>query len=227
MFKNMKHLPRPVTWGAAAVIRGWACSLRVDVQDPAGLVPAVGVESQPAICPVWHNRLLCLPAVVPAHLRERFGFLASRSRDGGYISDLLREFGMEGVRGSSSRGGARALLELQALLDRGVSLVVTPDGPRGPRYSMQEGVVWLASMTGVRIVPVALNSRKHFELNGWDRFQIPRPFSRVELAVGEPIYVDPKLDDAGRKHWAGVVRRAMLELTRYDHEPLPDGEGEA
>ena len=101
----------------------------------------------------------------------------------------MGRFGVEQVRGSTSRRGPQALLEMSSRAKLGYDLAVTPDGPRGPRYVVQKGVIALAQVTGLAIVPVTCNTRRKICLKSWDGFQIPLPFSRCELLLNEPIFV--------------------------------------
>ena len=137
----------------------------------------------------------------------------SRSRDGNYGAALFRHVGLKPVRGSSSQGGMRALRALLRELEDGNAAAVTLDGPRGPRYEVQPGVVLLARKSGVPIVPVSLNAPHRWQLRSWDQTQIPKPFSRVELRVGAPVHfpADGKVELADAKR---RLRRAMLEITR-------------
>ena len=111
--------------------------------------------------------------------------LVSASRDGAFLAAILERFGIQPVRGSSSRRGAQALLELTTWAERGYDLTITPDGPRGPCYQIQDGVMSLAQLTGLPIVPVSLNLNWKIRVKSWDRFQIPLPFARCEIAVGK------------------------------------------
>ncbi len=215
LFRKMKHLPWILRWLLAALLRVWRLSLRVKVIDPRG--ERTGEPEEPRIYAIWHNRLLLIPVLVPRRRRRQVAFLASRSRDGGYIADLLQSFGMPAVRGSSSKGGAAALRQLANMLAEGFCVSATPDGPRGPRYEVQDGILWLAAQSGYAIVPVAINSPHHKELRGWDRTQLPRPFSTIELETGDPIYIEGPLDAENLEIERARVRAAMLAICRYDH----------
>ena len=105
------------------------------------------------------------------------------------MAAVLGAFGVEQVRGSSSRRGPQALLELTSRAATGCDLAVTPDGPRGPRYVVQKGVISLAQVTGLPIIPVTCNAERKLCLKSWDRFQIPLPFSKCELILNTPIVV--------------------------------------
>ena len=173
----------------------------------------------PAIYCVWHNRLaLCL--VPYDHYVRRSGqtpgmaALVSASRDGGFLAAILGCFGVQPVRGSSSRRGPQALLELTSWAERGYDLSITPDGPRGPCYVVQEGVMALAQVTGLPIVPASYYLRWKVRPKSWDRFQIPLPFSRCEMLVGQPIRVPREATDAEREALRQQLERTLKEISR-------------
>lgn len=143
---------------------------------------------KPVLLAFWHGRMLCF---VHLYRRTRLTVLVSHSKDGEFISQVLRRFGIHATRGSSSRGGARGLLEIVKRVRRGYHVACTPDGPRGPRYQVQPGIVAIAKQTGAPILPVTYSAQWKKVLGSWDGFVIPLPFSRVVVVYGEPIYVPP------------------------------------
>ena len=134
--------------------------------------------------------------------------MVSASRDGGFLAAILERFGVQPVRGSSSRRGPQALLELTTWAERGYDLAITPDGPRGPCYVIQRGVMSLAQVTGLPIIPFSYNLQWKIRPNSWDRFQIPVPFSRCHMIVERPIRVPREATDEER-----AALRMRLELT--------------
>ncbi len=154
----------------------------------------------PFIFATWHSRVLLLPAL---YRGRRLRVLISRSRDGEMIARLCARFGLDVARGSSSRGGAEALRALTRALAEGTSVMVVPDGPRGPREVVKPGLVALAALSGAAIVPVALGASSEWRLRSWDGFRVPRPFARCVVRFGEPITVprgaDPDAREAARK----------------------------
>ena len=134
----------------------------------------------------WHNRLL----LVTYCLRHQgIQVLISSSRDGEYISRTIGKLGAGAVRGSTTFRGARALLRMTKKLKAGSDGAVTPDGPQGPKYEVQPGVVHLAKRTGLPIVPITYGARRKTILNSWDGFIVPHPFSRAVLIYGSPLEV--------------------------------------
>ena len=136
----------------------------------------------------WHGRLLMMPFAYPG---KPVATLISQHRDGEYISRIAVVFGSRVIRGSATRGGVRAFKQMILALKEGLDLVITPDGPRGPRAKVKSGVIELAKLTGAPIVPVTFSAARRRSLKSWDAFLLPLPFSRAVYIWGEPIYVDP------------------------------------
>ena len=141
---------------------------------------------RPPILALWHGRIL--PATL--YWRHR-GIVAitSENFDGEWIARLMRRFGFRAARGSTSRGGSRALVQLRRELSAGNTTAFTVDGPRGPARVAQPGAVWLAGATGHPVLPFHIEADKHWTAGSWDRSVIPKPFSRVAVAIGSPIEV--------------------------------------
>lgn len=193
-----------------------ASTWRLRFHDPHGVL---NTPPGAVIFCLWHNRLpLCMriwdrfrhPAIRPVGLVA----LISASHDGGLLARTLRYFDVEAVRGSSSRRGAQALLELTSYLERGYSAALTPDGPRGPRYRIHDGVIALAQVSGCRIVPVSSQVNWKWRLKSWDRFQIPLPFTRAIINIGAPVTIPRELNNAERENFKRVLRDRMREITR-------------
>jgi lysophospholipid acyltransferase (LPLAT)-like uncharacterized protein len=135
----------------------------------------------------WHGRQVFL---VYLHQGDRLSTIISKSRDGEIIARVCGLFGLGAVRGSSSRGGSAALLQMHNLLKKGDRVAFTPDGPKGPLRQVQPGVLYLARKTGCAIVPVAFGARRKWVFRGrWDEFVVPKPFNRISMVYGEPIQV--------------------------------------
>lgn len=207
---------RAVGWVAANAIRLLAATLRYRVNGGCG---SPTFPDEPVIFALWHNRLcLCMKVyegfVRPLHQHGQLAALISASKDGAFLSTILRNFGVQPVRGSSSRRGAQAMLELTYWAGRGYHLAVTPDGPRGPRYVVQDGVIALAQVTGMPIVPYSCQVNWKIRLKSWDRFQIPLPFSRCVMTFGDPIRVPREATVADRAELRERLRDVLLAGTR-------------
>jgi hypothetical protein len=184
-----------------------AATLRMDVRDLCGIgSQATGLP--PVIYVLWHNRFF----IVPAAWQKLCGdhrhtvALTSASHDGDMVARAMAVFGLGSVRGSSSRRGVAALVGLKRALQQGSDICVTPDGPRGPRYRVQPGVIKLAESTGAPIIPIHVRFSSAWRLKTWDRFVIPMPFSRVEVTFDEAIHTGRGLDAEAFEH-----ERAKLE----------------
>ena len=210
--KNTRTMPGIVAWLVATLARAIGWTLRRDLDDRAGLLP--GGTPWPVIVVLWHNRILFGAGCFPLALRRRAAVLISASRDGEYASRVVQHFGLRVVRGSSSRRGFRALRELTQCLEEGTSVVLAVDGPRGPRYQPHAGAVALAAACNVPIVPISINAVKRWELRSWDRTQIPKPFSRIRVVVGEPLRVTVA-DEAAQE----ALRAALMAVTDDSGEP--------
>lgn len=166
----------------------------------------------PRIYAFWHGRQLALFKAVPV---EGLTVLTSLSRDGELQSRILRRFGMEIVRGSSSRGGLTGLLALGRSLKAGRPVGVAVDGPRGPVYAAKPGAIALASRTAAEIVPMSACFERRWELErAWDRFQIPRPFTTAWVALGPPLRIPPRLSPEEMKTRVGELNAALTALTQ-------------
>ena len=189
-------------------------TLRVRITDRAGLTSAT--EPRPLFYVFWHNRMLMMPYIFERYVRPRpAAALTSASKDGEFVAAIVRRFGIRAVRGSSSRRGGQALVEMRRLLRQDYIVGVTPDGPRGPRAELQSGVVKLAQLTGAPILPVHVRYSHCWRLKTWDSFMIPRPFSSVEVTFDELQRVaETRDDDAFEKERArleSVLRGAADE----------------
>ncbi|MEO5819277.1 MAG: lysophospholipid acyltransferase family protein [Vicinamibacteraceae bacterium] len=163
--------------------------------DGAEHMEAVARSGHPPIMALWHGRIL--PATL--YFRDR-GIVAvtSANFDGEWIAAVLRRFGYGSARGSSSRGGARALVEIRKLMAQGRAAGFTLDGPRGPAKVAQPGAVFLSQVTGHPILPFHIEASKAWTAKSWDRTQVPKPGAIVGVAIGEPFVVTTAIDDAGR-----------------------------
>ena len=171
-----------------------ARTLRYEMDDRAGVLgkPVAGNY----IAALWHNRLLLISFVLKKFFPQRPGAgLISASRDGDMIADATRRFGFDVVRGSSSRMGASALLELSEVLASGRDVLITPDGPRGPAYELGPGIIFLAQKTGAPVVPVNMEYSSCWRVKSWDRFIIPKPFSKVRVIIGQPQRISSTSSD--------------------------------
>jgi len=181
-------------------LAGWlmkllGVTLRLQVRDLAG-VGSKDSAMPPVIMILWHNRFFSVPSAWQkiCGTRRKVVVLTSASHDGEMVARAMAVFGLGAIRGSSSRRGVAALVGLKRALQDGLDICVTPDGPRGPRYMMQPGVIKLAESTGAPIVPIHVLFSSAWRVKTWDRFVIPKPFSRVEVTFGPAIYLSRGMD---------------------------------
>jgi len=198
-------------------IRAVTMTVRFRLDDRSG--PFNGAPGEKFIFAVWHNRLaLCLMLyrryAVRSEPDRRMAAIVSASRDGGMLARILEHFNVEPVRGSSSRRGGQALREMVSWAERGCDLGITPDGPRGPCYKVQEGVISTAQLTGLPIVPASYHLNWKIRLKSWDRFQVPLPFARCEVSVGKIMRVPRQATDAERESLRQQLEADLRQITR-------------
>jgi len=175
------------------LVAGLGATLRWRVEGLDHLDAPVREGRQP-IMAFWHGRIL--PATF--YFRRRgIVVITSENFDGEWIAGIIERFGYGTARGSTSRGGRRALVQLVRDLEAGRPAGFTLDGPRGPARVAQPGAIWLAKATGNPVVPFHLEADRFWTTNSWDRTQIPKPFATVAIAVGEPLEVSSDAGDEG------------------------------
>jgi lysophospholipid acyltransferase (LPLAT)-like uncharacterized protein len=194
----------------SAAIRGWMGTLdyKVAYDDPA--VDPIFPQCQGnKIYLFWHEYIL-FPIYLRGHCN--LSMLLSRHRDAEILSHVAHHLGFDFVRGSTNRGGVAALRELLAT-SRHKHLTITPDGPRGPRRHMAPGPIFLASKLGLPLVLMGYAYQRPWRLNSWDRFAIPRPFSRARVVATGEIFIPPELDRAGLEHFRQQMEQRLNRLT--------------
>jgi lysophospholipid acyltransferase (LPLAT)-like uncharacterized protein len=187
----------------STVIRLLGYSWRVDEHDDGHETRARELSPN-IIYAFWHGRLLPLSFT---HRNRSAQILASEHRDGERLGRTMRRLGFGQVRGSSTRGGARAIFDLVQKLKSGYDVGITVDGPRGPRYVVKPGPILIAKRSGAAVLPITSASRRHKTFSSWDAFELPYPFTRVAVRYGRPVVVSPDAD-------AGEMERKRLELER-------------
>ena len=178
---------------------------------------AILASGRRPILALWHARILA----ATLYWRDRgIVALTSQNFDGEWIARLMARFGYRAARGSTSRGGARGLVQLRRELAAGATVAFTVDGPRGPARRAQRGAVWLAGATGHPIVPFHIEADRSWAARSWDSAQIPKPFSTVAVAIGSPLDVpgtDESMVEAKRvelEHRLGELERQALKMLR-------------
>ena len=172
----------------------------------------------PVIYCIWHNHLILALASYDDHALAKWhekglAAMVSASGDGAFLAATLARFGVHTIRGSTSRRGPQALLEATRWLRKGYSVAITPDGPRGPSHQIQDGIIYLAQVSGRPIVPICNFTRWKIRLPSWDRFQIPLPFAKCELYHNDPIYVPRDATESDRQQLRSRLEESMRAIT--------------
>ncbi|MBK7642649.1 MAG: lysophospholipid acyltransferase family protein [Planctomycetes bacterium] len=209
--KRWRHLRRSiglrlVGWLGPFALRRLRASWKSERLQPQHW-DAVGGGKQGVLLALWHGRMVCGMA---DHAQREFTVLVSQSRDGDISEKLLRRFGYKVIRGSSSRGGASAARAMLGALEQGAVLVITPDGPRGPRHAMNPGLAWMARETGFPVLPMGFACDKAWRLDSWDRFTIPKYGARVVLSYGEPVRVGKDADEAELARATSTIAERLI-----------------
>jgi hypothetical protein len=212
--KWYQRLAAFLIWLAVSAV---SLTIRYRLHDPHGFLQRKDLK-QSIYC-FWHNRLaLCVKIYFKFsrahHAAPGVAGLVSASKDGALLSAIFHRFGVQPVRGSSSRRGAQALVELKTWAERGYDLAITPDGPRGPRYVLAEGAITLAQLTGLPLVPSSHQFNWKICLKSWDRFQIPLPFARCDIFVGKVFSVPRELATEQREQIRREVEAELNAITK-------------
>lgn len=200
-------------WLAATVIRFLSACLRLEI---------IGTEhprrcwqrGEYALIAFWHDELLLM---VKGYLGKGARILISASRDGELIARTMERFGHGTVRGSSHRGGRAAFRELVEIGRQPFDIGITPDGPRGPRHEIKDGIVELARITGRPVIPLSFVCSRGHRFASWDRFLFPFPFARGIFCYGEPLYYRKGDDPALFRQ---QLQQAMLDSRRQAEDQL-------
>lgn len=217
----MRIRSKLLTWVAAATAVGLTklllatCRkvyLAVEETSRLDHVPGPDEHERFILC-VWHDSLLIPTFAAPRAQREMTCCLVSQHQDGSYLANAMALLGYSTVRGSSRRGGAQAVRQL--LLDTaGKHIVITPDGPGGPRRELKAGAVYVASQTNRRLLPGAYSATRAWRLKGsWTDMLIPKPFSTVYVAAGKPIEIPPDISREQLHNYVALVQQKMDELS--------------
>lgn len=207
-------LNQPWITGPASVplwlgVRAWMSTLNYRVWCADETVDPLLHQGPPRLYLFWHDSIL-----MPLHLRGNChcAMLLSKHRDADFLARIAGRFGFDCVRGSTQRGGARALREL-ARRGRAMHLTITPDGPRGPRRECAAGPIYLASKLGMPIVAMGFAYQRPWRLRSWDRFAVPKPFSRGRAVTSEEIFIPADLDRAQIEAWRLRIESRLNEVS--------------
>ncbi|CAN5550515.1 lysophospholipid acyltransferase family protein [soil metagenome] len=185
-------------------------TMRTEVEGTDYLDDAGRGYDAPIIC-AWHERIL--PGAY--FLRGRgLVVMSSISFDAEYTARVIQRFGFGVIKGSSTRGGTRALIEMIRLMEKGIPSTFTVDGPRGPRYEVKPGPPLLAKRTGDPMLPFSIDPRSYWTINSWDKLRIPKPFTKAKVYFGEPIFVAKDANDDELEQKRLELQNALSDLSR-------------
>jgi lysophospholipid acyltransferase (LPLAT)-like uncharacterized protein len=207
---KLRHplLIRMAAFLGAVLVRLWMSTMRVRIVSADGKPHPVDPATERFVYAFWHESLLA-----PLVTRPKIRVLISQHRDGELIAQCCRWLGIGTFRGSTSRGGSQALLEMIRGGGELTHLGITPDGPQGPRRQLQPGIVMVASQTGLRVVPVGVGFVSAWRARSWDRFALPKPFSTMVGVIGQPIEVPKDLDRGEMSAWRQHIEDQLLAMT--------------
>ncbi|MCU0588472.1 MAG: lysophospholipid acyltransferase family protein [Syntrophobacteraceae bacterium] len=207
MAKLFQKLTRP----GVALLKAMGRSYRYEFMN-GHIDAAVYQRGEIPIYCSWHQRWYAGITLMPR--RGPISIMVSQSQDGDFISEMIMGLGWRVARGSSSRGGMKALRELLGYIRQGVAVGHIVDGPRGPFGQVKPGLLTLAQLSGMPIVPMVISPQSKWTFRSWDRFMIPKPFSRILIRFDEPVHVPRKLDEAGFE----ALRHAIEDRLRQLYE---------
>ena len=190
-----------------ALVRAIDATWRTESSSPQNAEQGFRTGSSPAIAAFWHRQIL---GMLGHFQNSRVAVPVSQHRDGEYVAQVMQHVGIATVRGSSTTGGTRLLRDMMAMVEAGYSPVLTPDGPRGPKFSVQPGIWMLARRTGMPVYPIGVAVRDAWTAGSWDEFVIPKPFTRIVIRLGEPLRVG---DYEDRQAFCAALRQAMFDET--------------
>lgn len=172
-------------------------------------------EGKTAVIAIWHDQLLPLTF---SWRGRNLATIASQSKDGDLITDMLMRWGYSVARGSSTRGGLRALISVKKFMDKGHSVAVTVDGPLGPRHEVKSGAVYVAKISKSPLMPVLFHSKWMVRFKSWDRFVLPLPFAKINMVITDFVSVTDDISPEGLEQDRLKLQKIMLERTN-EHSP--------
>ncbi len=183
-------------------------TVRFEVEGLEHLEQIENSGKQPIYC-FWHDRIF----LGTYYFRHRgIVVITSQSLDGEYIARFIQRLGYGAIRGSSTRGGTKALVEMIRVMKTGIPMAFTVDGPKGPRYQVKAGPATLAKKTGNPMMPFVLEARRYWTVNSWDRLQIPKPFTTAKLIIDKPIYIHADADSDHLEAARTALQKSLDEL---------------
>ncbi len=218
--KRSKWWTRPLGHLVWFLISGLCVTLRMRVVTLGAAADYLGKKQ--CIIALWHNRTFT-PCYVYRYLIKGvvpMSMLTSASKDGALLATVAEKYGMRAVRGSSHRRGVAGFRDMLRELADGCCMCITPDGPKGPVYKCHPGVIRLASVSGLPILPLCVDIPSGWRIRkAWDGFVIPKPFSKVTVTAREPLFVPADISEETQKEYMEKLEK-LLAVTRPDFDPI-------
>ena len=198
-----------IPYGGLSIVRLISSTYRLKILDPEN-ESDIFASGGSLIYASWHQRFF--PGITFFATRRPIAIMISQSKDGEYMAHIVNIIGWNAVRGSSHRGGREGLTKLKGLALGGHKIGHIVDGPRGPFGVVKPGLIRIAQFTGMPVVPTITSGEKTWMFGSWDRFMVPKPFSRVIIRFGRPIYIPPDLDDVEFENKRLLVEQTLKNL---------------
>lgn len=199
---------------AGFTMKIWSLTLRYEVNGKKGMT-SPSINPNPVIFALWHNRIFTMPPIWKhtGGLNRSTVVLTSASKDGTTLATAMEMFGIGSIRGSSSRRAISALIGMKKSLLEGTDVCVTPDGPKGPRYVVQPGLLKIAQTSGAEIIPIHITYGSAWRLKSWDRFVIPKPFSRVSVTFDNPLKIAKGISEEEFESARASLEKCLVDAT--------------
>lgn len=218
--KRSKWWTRPLGHLVWLLISGLCATLRIRVVKQGAAADYLGKKQ--CIIALWHNRTFTPCYVYRYAIKGTvpMSMLTSASKDGALLATVAENYGMRAVRGSSHRRGVAGFRDMLRELEEGCCMCITPDGPKGPIYKCHPGVIRLASVSGLPILPLCIDIPCNWRIKkAWDGFVIPKPFSKVAVIARDPLFVPADIDEETQREYMEKLD-SLLAASRPDFEPI-------
>jgi lysophospholipid acyltransferase (LPLAT)-like uncharacterized protein len=211
---KQRLLIRLADWAFYLLIKFIGITVKIETEGAQHYKAIEKAGKLPIIC-FWHNRIFLGTYF---HRDRRIVVITSQSFDGEYIARFIQRFGFGAIRGSSTRGGVGALVEMIRLMKNGLATAFSIDGPKGPRYVAKSGACLLAKKTGNPILPFLVEAEKYWTIKSWDKLQIPKPFTRARFFYAAPIYIARDANDEEIERKRGELQNKLDELVELGEQ---------
>ncbi len=213
---NAPFKARVIAWVLFTIMSLLGLTYRIERFEGLERWKRLLTESRPVILASWHNRLFYFSVLIMKDLLKKgfkLAIMSSLSKDGEIGAIMGRRGGVRVVRGSSTKGGTAGFRSFFRVMKKeGYSVIILPDGSKGPRYESKKGVVFLAQLSGNPVVPMSYSADRYWEIPSWDRLIIPKPFAKISIVIGEDIRVERKADEEQLESYRKQIEDTLMEL---------------